>query len=115
MLNDWFRIVFSELDICRHQRFLVGKPLTVQSGQRQVFQHRQIFADELALGVKLCALAGRIEYSEIRLGIAARARCPLPAAVVRRQVKVIELPIPVRQANVLRQHQRVAPGDRCIS
>ena len=63
----------------------------MQSRIGQLGQLRQIFADEFAFGVKFFALAGGVEYPEVRLRIAPTGAGPLPAAVVGRQVKVIQL------------------------
>ena len=78
----------------------------------QIGQFRQIPANELSIRVKLLALAGGVEDSEIRLRIAAAAGRPLPATVVGRQVEIVEFfckvaftPAPV-QPQVLGQEAR---------
>lgn len=58
---------------------------------RQFGKLRQIAPDELALTVKLLALTDRVEDPEIRLRVAAAGADPLPATVVGRQIKIIEV------------------------
>jgi DNA-binding response OmpR family regulator len=59
--------------------------------RRAAGQLRQVAADELALRIELLALADRVEDAEVGLGVAAAGAGPLPAAVVGRQVEVVEL------------------------
>ena len=54
-------------------------------------QGRHIAAYEFARRVKLLALANRVKDAEIRLRIAAAGADPLPAAVVGRQIKIVEV------------------------
>ena len=54
-------------------------------------QFRHVTPDEFAFRVKLFGLRHRVENPEIGLGIAAAGGRPLPAAVVGREIEIIEL------------------------
>ena len=65
-------------------------------------QLRHIAANELALRVKFFGLRNWIEDAEIRLCITARRRCPLPATVIGRQIKIIQVQGEIRLSTLPR-------------
>ncbi len=58
---------------------------------RKLRQLGHIAADEIAARIEFLALRHRVENAEVRLRIAAAARRPLPAAVVGRQIEIVEM------------------------
>ena len=71
-------------------RFQRGGPRPVDRLSRKPLQLRDPAPDVLPAGVEALALRGRVEDAEVRLGVGARGRRPLPAAVVAGRVAVHE-------------------------
>jgi CheY-like chemotaxis protein len=99
-----------------------GGPSTARAAiGRQALELRQVAQDELALGVELAALRHRVEDAEPGLRVAAGRTGPLPAAVVGRQVVVVQLagevalaPAPVQPRSLLRKLAVTMRSRLCI-
>ena len=66
-------------------------PWRVDKFVGDIRQFGHVAADELSIRVEALGLRYRIENAEIRLRVAAGRGCPLPAAIVGREVKIVEL------------------------
>ncbi|OIQ77798.1 hypothetical protein GALL_405120 [mine drainage metagenome] len=91
MVDQRQRVVDAQAHAGALEHVRRGQPRRVQRGVGQRGQFGQVAADEAAVGVELATLRDRIEDAEPRLRVAAGRRRPLPAAVVRRQLEVVEL------------------------
>lgn len=89
VLHDGKRVGVAQGNTCCLQFQRPGRPRGVQRGFAQPSELRQVAAYELALRVKLLALADRVEDAEIGLCVAAARAGPLPATVVGGEVKAL--------------------------
>ncbi len=91
MIDDRRRVVAPDHAA---RRFLVHRPhrpRRVDELRRHPRELRHVLADELPAGIELLALRHRIEDPEVGLRVAAGRRRPLPAAVVRGEIEVVEV------------------------